>query len=54
MINEAGGTGGEVTIVNNQPVEVNNSQSTNSNSINAVNLDTSTDGYWDRLAFWRD
>ena len=54
MINEAGGTGGEVTIVNNQTVEVNNSQSTSSNSINAVNLDTSTDGYWDRIKSWWD
>ena len=39
-----------VTIVNSQPTTVNNQQSTSANTINAVNLDTSTDGYWDRLS----
>lgn len=29
---------------------VNNQQSTSANTINAVNLDTSTDGYWDRMS----
>ena len=50
IMNEGGSTQGGTTIVNNQPVNVNNSQSTSANTINAVNLDTSTDGYWDRLS----
>ena len=50
IMNEGGSTQGGTTIVNNQPVNVNNSQSTSANTINAVNLDTSTDAYWDRMA----
>ena len=33
---------------------VNNQQSSSANTINAVNLDTSTDGYWDRIKSWWD
>jgi hypothetical protein len=49
-INQGSTNAGGTTIVNNQPVNVNNSQSTSANTINAVNLDTSTDAYWDRMS----
>ena len=49
-INQAPPGMAPVTIVNNQPTNISNQQSSSSNSINAVNLDTSTDSYWDRLS----
>jgi len=49
-INQGSTNAGGTTIVNNQPTTVNNQQSTSANTINAVNLDTSTDSYWDRMS----
>ena len=50
MINQGPPGMAPVTIVNSQPTTVNNQQSTSANTINAVNLDTSTDSYWDRMS----
>jgi len=50
IMNEGGSTQGGTTIITGPATTVNNQQSTSANTINAVNLDTSTDSYWDRMS----